>query len=322
MQIMKILPGLAFSATFLLLLTSIFTLAGAAPDKTQKKVSSTTESDNRTISYSSTLPYKYYFPLISTGIVETRHGFGVRDAGDYDGGILWFNWHHNRCHHASYWPMVYSKSKGSLDVPANCAGKPLLLLNEPEYRGQANTAPERAAEIIHQFRDWQGPLYCCGNYYAQLANGDYYLHPQGINYMWAVIREYERRYNTAPPLTGIHLHIYNLSPTYHATLLVEVETLHLWRQMADRYNWQIVVSEMGAIPHGGGTERIIKTLPGLYNLVEEELRPEFIFWFVYGMPDVHHQNSEDFSWSPLSLYRDDELTEVGQAWYEYTGLDR
>ena len=270
--------------------------------------------------------YRAYLSIIKGGADErakqNSRGFGVRDALDYDGNTIWFNWHHNRCDRQSYWPMVYSKSKGSLDVPENCAGKPLLLLNEPEYRGQANTAPERAAEIIHQFRDWQGPLYCCGNYYAQLANGDYYLHPQGINYMWAVIREYERRYNTVPPLTGIHLHIYNLSPTYRATLLVEVETLHLWRQLADRYNWQIVVSEMGAIPHGGGTERIIETLPGLYNIVEEELRPEFIFWFVYEIPDVHHQKSEGFSWSPLSLYREDELTDVGQAWYEYTGVDR
>jgi hypothetical protein len=316
---MKIFPGLALSATFLLLFTSVFTLAGAATDKAQNKVSSTTQFGNRTIPYSSTLPYKFYFPMISvsTGLVDTRYGFGVRDADDYDGGIIWFNWSHNRCHHASYWPMVYSQSERSLDVPENCAGKPLLLLNEPEYRGQANTAPERAAEIIHQFRDWRGPIYCCGNYYAQLPNGDYHLHPQGINYMWAVIREYEHRYGTAPPLTGLHLHIYNLSPTHHATMLVEVETLHLWRRMADRYGWQIVVSEMATMPHGEDEKRVTRDLSGLYDLVEAELRPDFIFWFGYEHPPAgHHQGDV---WYYTSLYTETgELTEVGRAWQNRT----
>jgi hypothetical protein len=271
-------------------------------------------------------PHHYlYFPLVGNSeqvIASLQFGISVADGGEYDGDEIWFNWHYNQCESASYWPMIYS-GRRKLEVPENCSGKPLLLLNEPEFRIQANVTPARAAEIIYALRDWQGPLYCCGNYYTQHQTSDYHLHPQGINYIWEVIRQYQKQYNEPLPLTGIHLHVYNWSGSYPESQYLERDTLRIWRRLADLHNWEIVVSEVGAIPRGREREEaaaeVAAALPKVLDIVIEELAPTHIFWFVREHTDDlnHHNNSLEFNWSPLSLYQGEELTPVGEAWYEY-----
>jgi hypothetical protein len=46
------------------------------------------------------------------------------------------------------------------------------------------------------------------------------------------------------------------------------------------------------------------------------LRPDVIFWFVYEIPQVHHQGSV---WHPLSLYDEaGRITDVGRTWLRRT----
>lgn len=179
-----------------------------------------------------------------------------------------------------------------------CAGRPLLFLNEPELLDQANMTPQEGANLLWQWREWDGPLYCCGNQYSDRG------------YQWFV--DMRDAYTGTLPIDGLHIHTYTVSQ-------LDKVQLRKWRQLADSNGWEIVVTEVGLFPTDNVTvQDIADALPSLLETVSEELRPAAIFWFAYRVhPDTLYGGMQ---WDKAALYNFDTeaITPVGEAWERYT----
>lgn len=107
-------------------------------------------------------------------------------------------WHYDwtaTCAEPDHIPMVWSAGAEAA-VGACNDGRPLLVLNEPERHDQANTPPDRAADLLHRVAGrWVGEIWCCGT------------DATALDYALAVVDSYQARYG-AWPATGWHVHAY------------------------------------------------------------------------------------------------------------------
>lgn len=241
--------------------------------------------------------YKVFLPSISSGVIPPK--FGVVSGVDPGQGIPWYNYICDKCvGGGEYFSMIWSAS--SPEPGPECAGKPLLLLNEPEYPTQANNTPAEGAELLYRWRNWSGPLYGFGTSYTAA----------GWNWWNACAVLYADTYGLPLPLTGIHLHAYSFNN-------LRSSDFAQWRKLADSYGLSIIVTEIGHLPFGATTaEDIAATLPGILDMTIAELRPTHIFWF--SMKDTGVEYNDGFHWKLTALYDVDGETVVGEAWRRYT----
>ena len=155
-----------------------------------------------------TEPGRYFiFPLIFVSPAEPpatpwrwpAYGIGVPTQYPVDTTALFAErdyWYYDwspRCLDRQV-PMVWRDVTSALWACND--GRPLLVLNEPDYVGQANLTPAQVAARLYEVRHWRGEIYCCGTAAHHLA------------YIAAVIDAYQAQYG-AWPAAGWHVHGYS-----------------------------------------------------------------------------------------------------------------
>lgn len=242
--------------------------------------------------------YKIFMPSVSNQ--ADRPQFGVIASRNPGVGIPWYNYVCTACGQTDggeYFPMVWGAAAAR--PGPECAGKPLLFLNEPEFANQANMTPAAAATLLHEYRNWTGRLYGFG---AQHTSWDWFN---------AAMTAYTNAYHQPLPLTGIHLHVYSFNN-------LRTSDFTRWRKLADTHGWDIVVSEIGHLPIGTTTAHdIANALPGILDMTIKELKPSYVFWFSLVNTGVEY--NDGFHWARTALYDTNGETVVGKAWREYTG---
>lgn len=228
------------------------------------------------------------------------YGYATPHRRVYD--VPFYNWgaYPMYCANANYWPMVRRKPA---ETTAGCddGQRTLMLFNEPEL-GHFPATPTEAAQFTHGVV-WSGPVVCCGNFYG---DGGGIL--TGLAWFREYIAQYAVRYDEAPPLAGVHLHVYEVGD-------LDLDALQEWRAIAEQYGWYIVVSESGTFPTPDYLPAdVAERLPAFLSVVEDTLRPEYLFWFsdylqpwaLGGSTAWHHFNLTEIDASP---------TVVGDAWF-------
>ena len=176
------------------------------------------------------------------------------------------------------------------EVMACNDGRPLLVLNEPEERGQAELTPEQAAAVLHQaaVSGWTGPVYCCGTQAAHLP------------YMQRLVTAYRMAYG-AWPADGLHVHV------YHG--VAELDAFVQWASGEGILGQGVVVSEFGLL-----TEEPISVdqMGALTTAIEA--RPVVLTsaWFSVNYAPWRSSDLVD---------SDGTLTALGEEWTGWTDVD-
>lgn len=218
----------------------------------------------------------------------TTHGIGVpiqdTDIEDwYADTILnqttpFLTWNSAYSHMPTHWPMIWRTEQLQTQYQA---GTPILLINEPEYTGQADLTYEQAAEVVRRFRNWPGPVYGCGT--AWFSDG-YEWMTGFIDYIGDDISI----------LDGMHLHCYavaNIVEWYD-------DYGERFAQLAKDHDWPVVISEYGLT--GGNDndrDRFVKLLQNTFS-------PTYMFlfsWKYHLIPDLDVVNA-DGSFTDIGLW--------------------
>lgn len=252
-----------------------------------------------------------FLALILTGSnnalpTSTVYGVGSPYAYTYDRPH--YNWAANQCAISpEYWPMIWDH-RGRHGWPGEACrdGRPLLILNEPEFGGQANTSPVQAAALVYEWRDWPGPIYCCGNFYGHDIDES-----DGFEWFLQFVIAYQKAHNAPPPITGIALHVYEFR---------QVDFLRLveWKRIALDFGWDVVVTESGTFPSETYLPHEVAGRMGRFlTLTVAVLQPTHLFWFSDNLlPGALHDETQ---WENLNLYnRDGTFAPVGVEWVRLT----
>ena len=246
-------------------------------------------------------------PVIGAG--ATIYGYATPHRRVYRSAPF-YNWgaYPQFCANSNYWPMVRGQRIAGTIVEACDDGLRLLLVyNEPEL-GHFSATPAQAAIFLRDWANrWSGPLACCGNFYAD-GGGSL----SGLAWFKNFIAEYAVRNGAPPPLAFIHLHVYEFRQ-------VDTELLKAWRNVADEYGWGVIVSESGTFPTDDYPPvDVAKRLPDFLVTVENELEPDYLFWFSDFLQPW--ALGRETAWHHFNLTNiDNSLTPVGEAWQRYTG---
>lgn len=149
-----------------------------------------------------------FLPLIFGQAAETSAAMATWNWPGRGYGIGWQyagvptidlrGWHYNwlpDCEDPLHVPMIWDASLEAVAGGCN-DGRPVLVLNEPERADQANTPPDRAADLLYRVAArWTGEVWCCGTDVS------------AITYALAVIDSYTARYGPWPA-AGWHVHAY------------------------------------------------------------------------------------------------------------------
>lgn len=247
--------------------------------------------------------HKLFLPFISTNTGRPQYGVVVLDGTDP--GVPYYNYTCVLCPRTGggqYFPMIFdSRHRYGVPGPA-CAGKPLLLGNEPEGREQGNDTPAQGAALLYEWRNWTGKLYGFGTTHTDT----------GWNWFNQMIAAYTATYGLPLPLTGIHMHAYSFYNQRAADFA-------RWRVLADEHGWDIIVTEIGLFPIGTTMQAdIARQLPEIMDMAIKELRPGIVFWFALTVGEGANMG-DGFTWTRTALYEGTQETVVGAAWRAYTG---
>jgi hypothetical protein len=222
-----------------------------------------------------------------------RHGVGVpiQDndpehwASMYP-NIPFLTWNSAYGHISTHMPMIWRMEQLQSSYPP---GTPIVLINEPEYEGQANLTFEQAATVIRRFRDWDGMVYGCGTAWF----GDGYRWMTGfVEYMGDEI----------DILDGMHLHCYSNSD--HPELYDDYA--QAFADIARFHNWPIIISEYGII--GANDQQRDTFVQSIKSFFDPKAM--FIFsWRYHLIPQLD------------LAYADDSLTDIGEWWFRMTRRD-
>lgn len=248
------------------------------------------------------LPYVIGGFEVSSGEVRRPiYGYASPHQRVYD--VPFYNWgqYPRYCDNPNYWPMARGQMNHDISE-CDDGQRTLLLYNEPEL-GSFSATQRDAVAFIDSWTWWTGPLACCGNFYAD-GGGDL----TGLQWFLTMITEYHIAHGIVPPIDAIHLHVYEQSE-------LDLETLRMWRDVADAYGWYIIVSESGVSPNLYMPDEIAAKLPVFLTQVEATLRPRVLMWFSDYITDAFGDGTP---WHRLNLTNADRsITVVGEAWYEY-----
>lgn len=134
----------------------------------------------------------------------------------------------------------------------------------------------------------------------------------GWNHANEVIRLYTEKHGEPPDWRGIHLHIYGGDGRPYFPL-DNFGMFARWRALADRYGWELWVTELGIIANA---DTIVELMPvqmdRMMNGVRDSvvLRPDAVFWFSEYWPH------EPFASGNIRHTPGGALTEVGEKWIE------
>jgi hypothetical protein len=194
--------------------------------------------------------------------------------------IPYLTWNSSYGHRPYHWPMIWKKEQLQSQYPD---GTPILLINEPEYKGQANLEYNEAAEVVRRFRDWPGMVYGCGT--AWYSDG----------YKW-LTGFIEYLGDDISIITGMHLHCYAAA----GQIDLHDDYAVRFAEIAMKHNWPVVISEYGIV--GADDEERNRFL----NLITSIFSPTHMFlfsWKYHLIPDLDMVNS------------DGSLTDIGKWWY-------
>lgn len=228
-------------------------------------------------------------PEIMEYVPSRVHGIGVPiqdtdpDTWPYQ-DIPFLTWNSAYCHRDNFFPIKWRREP----VQANCEdGRVLLLINEPEYKGQANLSPSEAADIVREYQDWDGEIFCCGN--AWFSDGWKWME----DFILAIGDDIDI-------IDGLHIHTYSNAqfPEYYD------DYADNWSGLAREHNWTIIISEWG-----------------ITNATDEDRD-----WFVSFLTDKFNpRNMFIFSWRyhlipSLDLVdASNDFTEIGRWWFSRWG---
>lgn len=255
---------------------------------------------------------RLYLPLVMAGEVTGAaerpvYGYASPHRRAYT-DVPFYNWYAlpEFCSGASYWPMVRGQVV-DIEMTSACddGERMLLIYNEPEL-GHYHAEPREAVAFVYDWRQqWSGPIACCGNFYGD-GGGEL----TGLQWMLTFVTEYHIAHGMVPPLTAIHLHVYEIRT-------LDLDLLADWRDLADAYGYKLIVSESGTFPSDEYTpDEIAAELPIFLAEVEETLRPDVLIWFSDYITDAFGDGTH---WHHMNLTNvDGSLTVVGQAWEAWT----
>lgn len=253
-----------------------------------------------------------YLPMIHgvTGVTAenaTVYGYASPHKRRYN--VPYYNWSQrpDDCINPNYWPMARGQMDYEISICDN-GDRMLLLYNEPEL-GSFSATPRQATAFVNSWSWWSGPSACCGNFYGD-GGGDL----TGIQWFLTFVTEYHIAHGIVPPIDYIHLHVYEQDG-------LDLDTLAMWRDVADAYGWGIIISESGTMPRPDYPPEVIaERLPGFLALIERELQPEYLFWFSDYLFPWALGGPPQAAWHRLNLTDvNGNLTPVGAAWETYTG---
>ena len=256
--------------------------------------------------------YQVYLPILGAEQEEFRWAGGVHaitfpspaDRASAPGGIQKLNWYswgrnNNDGYDDLYVPMVWKYDGETASIQAD--GRPLFLLNEPDYATQANMTDEEVAAALLAYQDWEGEIFGLG---YDFRNFDRFR---------SALEMAEDTQGGPVRLDGIHLHCY-FSP--FAAPEGYRPALRNWRQFADRHSIPVIVSEWGWFPYTWVPPQwMADNLATVARIIQEELDPLKMFYFSWRMPD-DTQNTPGVDWRLTNAA--DGI--IGQAWRELAGV--
>jgi hypothetical protein len=174
-------------------------------------------------------------------------------------------------------------------------GMTWLAFNEPDKDEQADCTPRQAAQALRKLdevlrsgsnpADPSAKIYCCG-----LVDRDLW-----DNYLSSLRTEYMSLYGQNPPLQGVHLHLYNWSPTRldWCRLRNGLDEFRSWQQ---GQSWlagkPIIVSEWGVLSNLGqypsDPQAIVgncapgctcDTMAGMFDVFESRSYVQYHMWW-------------------------------------------
>lgn len=256
-------------------------------------------------------PYKVYLPLYKARVTSwpwQSLGYGIANEWQQVqpptgalAGLWWYDWT-PRCNDAHQVQMVWGGGAGEVQAARSCNdGRPLLILNEPERKDQANVAPAVAARLVNDLAQWwAGPLWCCGQNAAATDWTDEF------------VRLYHQQYGPLP-LDGWHVHAYTndtLDGAWFGTVVDPARVEQVMRN-ADafhaRYSGPMLLSECGVLT-GDWWHTPAQVAPVATAFRASLARRPYIVsaaWFSARAPSFHPSDLLELS---------GHLTDVGQAW--------
>lgn len=296
------------------------------------------------------------------GVGYPWQGIQATDRGldDWAGfsNLNWYNWRANAdwdtrlnstmwslCESdPNYFPMVWSAPVSRNTVPSSCAGRPLLLVNEPMLQrlsvenggGKLDSWSDDAiATNVFVHQSWPGDLYCCGHVYwpdeyVDKISADNTNYPTFGN----IVDAYRQRFNAPLPIDGVHLHFYLAS--WHVDQAAQAPTdtslysmrtgVRRWvNAIEDKFGegFPILVSEYGILYTGQNqqTQRnLIKAgLDELTELLIDELDDNLIrlhYFQVYWGGDTDPLRPMWLVGSDDGAYAIDEINDLGSFYLE------
>lgn len=289
------------------------------------------------------------------GIQATERG--LDDWAGFS-NLNWYNWRANAdwdtklnstmwnlCERdPNYFPMVWSAAVSRNTVPSSCAGRPLLLVNEPMLQrlsvenggGKLDSWSDDAiATNVFVHQSWPGDLYCCGHVYWPNDGVDK-ISSDNTNYptFGNVVDAYSQRFGAPLPIDGVHLHFYlwpwhiNLStqsPT-DASLQSTRTGVRSWvSAIEDKFGegFPILVSEYGILQTGQNQQaqrNLIKAgLDELTEVLIDELDHNLVrlhYFQVYWGGDTDPLRPMWLVGSDDGAYAIDEINDLGSFYLE------
>ncbi|MBI1293504.1 hypothetical protein GC175_00930 [bacterium] len=284
----------------------------------------------------------------------------ARSLDDWAGfsNLNWYNWRANAdwdtrlnntmwslCEQdPHYFPMVWSAAVSRNTVPSSCAGRPLLLVNEPMLQrlsvenggGKLDSWSDDAiATNVFVHQSWPGDLYCCGHVYwpndgVDKISSNSTTYPTFGN----VVDAYQQRFDAPLPIDGVHLHFY-LWP-WHVNLATQSPTdaslqstragVRSWvTAIEDKFGegFPILVSEYGILLTGQNQQAQRNTIKaGLDELTEvliDELDDNLVrlhYFQVYWGGDTDPLRPMWLVGSDDGAYAVDEINDLGSFYLE------
>ncbi len=220
------------------------------------------------------------------------HGIGVpiqdNDVEDWyadNPDTPFLTWNSAYSHMPTHWPMIWKQEQIQSVYQS---GTPILLINEPEYKGQADLDYAQAAEVVRRFRDWPGPVYGCGT--AWFSDG------------WKWMEGFvDHIGDDISILDGMHLHCYADS----RTVSLYDDYAERFAQLARDHNWPVIISEYGLT---GGDD---KDRDQFVKLLRDTFSPTHMFlfsWKYHLIPDLDMVNA------------DGSFTDIGSWWMRMASM--
>lgn len=219
-----------------------------------------------------------YPPIVHGVGVPIQNNDPVMWAAEHP-GTPFITWNSDYCEYPEFMPMLWHDEL----IPSNCFdNRVLLMFNEPEFSSQGNLEPAEAARIVRKYRDWPGPIYCCGTTWY------------GIGWQW-YMEFLDELGDDVDIIDGLSLHAYT-GTNYHLYRGND----EWFAQLAKDHDWPVIISEYGI------TQADDELRDWFYRHIVELYRPThmFIFSWHYGqLPDLDMVNDAG------------ELTDWGQWWF-------